>query len=138
MKPAGRIRRGMQFVRRLIRRKGKKAEKLKIDLSQCKTDVLIDTVNKRQIDLLVIGADLQLHRGKLDPERREVIDNRIASLVVSAEELTRRGQKVHLDISKQPPVIQEMLLGEIKKRGLLKKLKIEGAVPERVKRIGRK
>ena len=91
-----------------------------MDLSKVSTHELEFGFAKRQVDLIVLGMNVQLN-GATDPVTKNALNSRISDLVATAEELTKRGIKLSLDLTKQHPEVQKMVRLAIEKSDLLKR-----------------
>ncbi|MBT4192408.1 MAG: hypothetical protein HOE11_03810 [Candidatus Diapherotrites archaeon] len=92
-----------------------------MDFSKDRTEDLAGLVAKRQVDLMVMGMDIIANGGILT-DREEGFRDRISSLIGAAEELTRRKHPVEFDLTKQHPLVKEMIITAIKKSTLLNTL----------------
>jgi len=94
-----------------------------MDLSKYTNEDLLETFAKRQADLIVMGINIGHNRkAPTHPDEIKGFNSRIKSLIVTAEELTRRKQHIKLDLAKQHPFVQKRIAAAIKKSTLLRRL----------------
>ena len=94
---------------------------MSFDYSKERTEDLAALVTKRQVGLIVMGMNITGTK-KIPTEREEAFRDRISNLIGAAEELTKRKQQVHFDLTKQHPLVRERIITAIKQSTLLRTL----------------